>query len=257
MDLEKGSKTINFQHGGKGKMIKAVLFDLDGTLLINDVNLFMKNYFHLLKEEFKKFGDENNLLKSLNLAVEKMLRNKGPKTNYETFWDEFTKLTNLEKTQMEDFFTKFYFEKFPLIKDLSKVKPSPYAKEVIQKSFDLGLKVVIATNAVFPKIAIEERLKWAEILDFPYYLITSMEIMHSCKPNPEYYLEILEKINEKPQNTIMVGNDIEEDLVSSKVGILTFLVKDTSLSDKTLNLTNSDLVGTLKDLIEILPLLAK
>gem|GEM_PF-6186993 len=35
-------------------MIKAVLFDLDGTLLINDLDLFMKNYFSLLREDFKK-----------------------------------------------------------------------------------------------------------------------------------------------------------------------------------------------------------
>lgn len=238
-------------------MIKAILFDLDGTLLINNIELFMYNYFNLLKQEFKKLEDDNNLLQSLNFAVEKMLKNDGSKTNYEIFWNEFIKLSGQNKFKMENFFTKFYTEKFPLLKELSQAKPNPFSREVIQKSFELGLKVVIATNPVFPRIAIEERLKWAEVLDFPYNLITSMEIMHSCKPNLRYYLEILDIINEKPQNVLMVGNDPKEDLVAGSIGIITFLIKDTLYNNLSSEIYKSDFIGDLKDLLEILPLLAK
>lgn len=238
-------------------MIKAILFDLDGTLLINNVEVFMYNYFNLLKEEFERLGYDKNLLQNLNLAVEKMLKNNGPKTNYEVFWDEFTKLSGKNRSEMEDFFTKFYIEKFPLLKELSKAKSNLYAREVIQKSFELGLKVVIATNAVFPRIAIEERLKWANISDFPYTLITSMEVMHSCKPNPRYYTEILDKISEKPQNVLMVGNDPIEDLAAINIGITTFLVKDDIHDSKSYYFYKPDLTGDLKDLLEVLPLLAK
>lgn len=174
-------------------MIKAILFDLDGTLLYSDLELFTKHYFSMLREEFKKIGDADSLFKSLNIAVTKMMQNRGPKSNNEVFWEEFEKLVSIDRNIMEDFFYNFYIEKFPKLKDTVKARPNPYAKEVIEKAFDLGLKVVIATNAVFPLIAIRERLRWAEIDNFNYDLITSMEIMHACKPFPEYYKEILEK----------------------------------------------------------------
>ncbi|ACI20057.1 HAD family hydrolase [Dictyoglomus thermophilum] len=237
-------------------MIKAVLFDLDGTLLINDLDLFMKNYFSLLREDFKKIGDEKELFKNLNIAIEKMLLNKGPKTNYEVFWDEFTKLTGKDRKNMEEFFNNFYSQKFPLLKDLSQARTNFYAKEVIERSFELGLKVVIATNAVFPIIAIEERLRWGELQNYPYDLITSMEKMHSCKPNVEYYKEILEKINVPPERAIMVGNDIKEDLSASKLGILTFLYNHENIFLNNIEY-KPDFIGTLKDFFEILPLLAK
>lgn len=237
-------------------MIKAILFDLDGTLLINDLNLFMKNYFSLLMEEFKKIGDEKELFKHLNLAIEKMLANKGPKTNYDVFWEEFTKLTGKDKKYMEDFFTDFYSKKFPLLKEISQARANFYAKEVIEKSFELELKVVIATNAVFPLMAIEERLKWANLVNYPYDLITSMEVMHSCKPNLEYYQEILEKINTPPERVLMVGNDIKEDLSASKLGILTFLYDPHNNTISNLDY-KPDFIGDLKDLFELLPLLSK
>ncbi|MGB9767602.1 MULTISPECIES: HAD family hydrolase [Dictyoglomus] len=237
-------------------MLKAILFDLDGTLLMNNFDLFMKNYFSLLMEEFKKIGDEKDLFKNLNFAIEKMLANKGPKTNYDVFWEEFTKLTGKDRKYMEDFFMDFYSKKFPLLKELSQARANSYAKEVVEKSFELGLKVVIATNAVFPLIAIKERLKWANLINYPYDLITSMEVMHSCKPNLEYYKEILERINVTPEKTLMVGNDIKEDLSASKLGILTFLY--TPHNNLILNLDHKpDFMGDLKDLFELLPLLSK
>jgi FMN phosphatase YigB (HAD superfamily) len=238
-------------------MIKAILFDLDGTLLYSDLELFTKHYFSMLREEFKKIGNEDSLFRSLNIAVAKMMKNRGPKSNNDVFWEEFEKLVNIDRNIMEDFFNNFYLEKFPKLKDMVKARPNSYAKEVIKKAFDLGLKVVIATNAVFPLIAIKERLRWAEIDNYNYDLITSMEIMHACKPFPEYYKEILEKIGEKPEKTMMVGNDLQEDLSASSLGIITFLTMDGQILNEDKSRYTPDIIGKMEDLLEILPLLSK
>ncbi len=68
-------------------------------------------------------------------------------------------------------------------------KIPPEAREVVQKLFDLGLRVVIATNPIFPKDIMYERLRWAEVEDLPFDLVTSYEDSHYAKPNPPFTTE--------------------------------------------------------------------
>lgn len=236
-------------------MIKSVWFDLDGTLLINDVDIFLKEYFKLiaLKIKEKSLGDPSEIISHLQKAVYYMVENKGPKNNEDAFWDHFGQY--VDKDAFYKFFDEFYRIDFPRLKYLT--KPNPYAKDVVKLAFDLGLKVVIATNAVFPLIAIKERLSWAGVDNFPYFLITSMENMHACKPSIEYYEEILEIVGEEPESCLMVGNDIKEDLIAKKLLINTYLISDDRKVDvKSLEI-KPDFIAPLKDLMEILPLLSK
>ena len=95
--------------------------------------------------------------------------------------------------------------------------------------FELGLKVVIATNAVFPISAIEQRLAWAgvPVTEFDYDLVTSYKNMHSAKPNSTYYTEILAKIDCVPETAVMVGDSWENDIVPAKeAGLYTYWINE-------------------------------
>lgn len=236
-------------------MIKSIWFDLDGTLLFNDMEIFSKEYFRLISEKISCFGNPEFIIPNLQKAVYHMMQNKGPETNEEVFWNKFLSLTNMEREKLRTFFDEFYKKDFPRLKHLT--KPHPYARKVIELSFNLGLKVVIATNAVFPINAIKERLSWAGIDDFPYYLITSMEIMHSCKPHLEYYKEILDIVKEEPENCLMVGNDAQEDISAKKLLINTYLVSDGLVINESKDREVPDFKAPLKELLNILPLLSK
>jgi HAD superfamily hydrolase (TIGR01549 family) len=108
----------------------------------------------------------------------------------------------------------------------SLVRSESYVINMIELLLKRGYDIVVATNPVFPIEAIKERISWAG-LDFKKFkYVTSYEEMHYCKPNIEYYNEILNIIDKKPHECIMVGNDVEEDIIASKLGIKTFLVED-------------------------------
>jgi HAD superfamily hydrolase (TIGR01549 family) len=128
------------------------------------------------------------------------------------FWQEFTQLTGWERAELEPFFQRFYDEDFDRLRPYTAVKPS--AAALMQTAHDLGLNVVIATNPLFPLIAIEKRLAWAGISadEYDYALVTAYENMHSAKPQPEYYREILSVIGSAPEQAIMVGDDWENDI---------------------------------------------
>ena len=116
---------------------------------------------------------------------------------------------------------------------------------------DRGCRVVLATNPLFPAIATESRARWAGLDPADFERITTYENSRFCKPNPAYYREILESIGEVPENCIMVGNDVGEDMVAQTLGMQVFL-----LTDCLINKQNADISayprGNFADLLEFL-----
>ena len=79
---------------------------------------------------------------------------------------------------------------------------------------------------MFPAIATFSRIKWAGLNPEDFELITTYENSHFCKPNPDYYREILGKLSLNGDECLMVGNDVGEDMVAGQVGMQTFLLSD-------------------------------
>jgi HAD superfamily hydrolase (TIGR01549 family) len=208
-------------------MFEAVLFDLDGTLLDIDMEFFLTKYFHEIAQMAVLSGcsDHKRLINQILSSTEVMIRDTNPKTrNEETFMKDFIKHLEADEMQMRDFFDNFYNTGFPRLQQYC--KPFGGVPEMMADIFRTGIKVVIATNSVFPYQAIQTRLNWAGIGEFPYELITCYENMHYCKPNIHYYQEIIENIGIEPSACLMVGNDVSEDMVAGEIGIKTFLVED-------------------------------
>ena len=207
-------------------MFDALLFDLDGTMLNMEIDKFLPLYFKEMVQAAEKHGlPGQELLAKVIASTDVMVNTKNPGvTNEEAFWADFQKNWQYDFQKTYDFFQLFYDQHFPLLK--SHFDSYPIAKDIMNEAFSKGLKVVIATNSIFPLQAITERLNWAGIEHFPYDLITSYEIMHYCKPHPDYFLEIANMLQVKPQRCLMIGNDTGEDLVAGKVGMKTFLVEN-------------------------------
>jgi FMN phosphatase YigB (HAD superfamily) len=91
--------------------------------------------------------------------------------------------------------------------------------------------VAIATNPMFPRIAVEERLAWAgvPVEQFDYALVTTYENMHATKSHLAYYREILEKLGRRSGECLMVGDNWKMDIVpASAVGLQAYWVTEES-----------------------------
>ena len=95
-----------------------------------------------------------------------------------------------------------------------------------------GFKLILATNPIFPAVATESRIKWAGLNKDDFLLYTTYENSHYCKPNPDYYREICEKLSLNPTECLMVGNDAEEDAAAEKLGMKVFLLTDCLINKK-------------------------
>jgi len=212
--------------------IKAVLFDLDGTLLPMDQEVFIGAYFKLLAAKLAPLGYEpEKLIDSVWKGTAAMIKNDGSCKNEDAFWRVFTEIHGETSLKDKSIIDGFYSQEFNQVKGLCGFAKE--AKEVVELVKSLGKRAVLATNPLFPTVATENRMRWAglEPADFEYY--TTYENSCYCKPNPEYYKEILDKTGLKAEECIMVGNDVTEDMVATEaLGMKVFLLTDCLINKK-------------------------
>lgn len=205
-------------------MTKAILFDLDGTLLPMDTDQFVKDYIKVLAPIVAKYIDPETFVKALWKGTHAMIADVDPaKTNEEIFEKAFLFASKADKDVVWPLFDHFYEHTFPQLSHLS--QPTPLAKKVVEEAVDQGYRVAIATNPVFPKSAIEHRIKWAGINHIQFEVVTIYEECYFTKPHVQYYEAICQCLKLQPEECIMVGNDAQEDMSASQIGMKTFLVK--------------------------------
>ena len=206
--------------------MKAIFFDLDGTLLPLDEKLFVDIYFAELSKVFSVYNiDSKKLVETIWTATHEIIKNDGKRTNEEAFWDKFKSIVNIDLSDVKEVLKKFYANEF-----FTKLKKcsteNSLAKVAIELAKKNGRKVVLATNPVFPIDALV-RLKWIglDIDDFDY--VTHYSNSSFSKPNPKYYLDLCKKLNVEPKDCLMIGNDERQDIfAASSAGMNCYLVTD-------------------------------
>jgi FMN phosphatase YigB (HAD superfamily) len=218
-------------------MIKNYLFDLDGTLLFLDEEKFINTYIKHIAYKFHSLGlNSEEMVKRLWAGTKEMVKNDGSMMNEEKFWTTFypesKENQDLLKKQLED----FYRHEFDIVRETTKTTET--AKKIIDHLKKHQKKIFLLTNPIFPKVATYKRLKWAGLDPDDFVFITTYENSMYAKPNPKYYQWILDKFNLKEEETIMVGNDVDEDMIVEDLGVETYLVTD-CLNNK----NNKDMSG--------------
>ena len=77
---------------------------------------------------------------------------------------------------------------------------------------------------MFPSVATESRIRWAGMEPEDFEIFTTYENYHYCKPNLNYYKEIIEQLGVQPEECLMVGNDVGEDMITEELGMKVFLM---------------------------------
>ena len=205
--------------------LTTVLFDLDGTLLPMEQDEFVKYYFGLLAKKISPLGyDPKTLAGNIWAGTAAMVKNDGSCTNEEAFWKKFATIYGEDVRKDEPVFREFYENEFSGAKAACGFNPK--ASETIHALKAKGLRLVLATNPIFPAVATENRIRWAGLTPGDFELYTTYENSCHCKPNPDYYRDILTQIGADPAECLMVGNDAVEDVAAGQLGMKVFLLTD-------------------------------
>lgn len=232
-------------------MIKAVLFDLDGTLLPMNEEVFTKTYFGLLCKKLIPFGyEKDKLISTVWAGTKAMVKNQGEKTNFDVFWKVFGETFGEEKLEDRKKFDDFYLNEFKQTKEVC--GENNLAKEIVLFARSKGLKTILASNPLFPRDGMITRMGFVDLNEKDFDYISSYENSHYSKPNPKYYLEILEANGLLASEVIMFGNsEIEDGEAASSAGIKTYIVdsgSQTSSKFETIKVEN--IINTIKENIK-------
>lgn len=211
--------------------MKAVLFDLDGTLLPMDQDQFTGAYFKGIAAHLAPYGyDPKQLIDGIWTGTMAMIKNPGEQTNEVVFWQTFASLFGEHVREDEPRFAEFYRTGFQKVRGVCGFDVR--AAEIVRWLKARGVRVALATNPIFPSIATESRIRWAGLEPEDFELYTTYENINSCKPNPAYYREILTRMGLKAEDCVMVGNDVGDDMVAKNLGMEVFLLTDCLINRK-------------------------
>lgn len=217
--------------------ITTIMFDLDGTLLPMDQDLFIKTYFGFLAKKVAPLGyDPEAFVNTIWAGTKAMIKNTGERRNEEVFWEVFANNLGRPSRETLETFDEFYEKDFPKARSVCSFEPR--AAETVKQLKEKGYRLVLATNPVFPLAATKHRIGWAglSLEDFEWY--TTYENACHCKPNPDYYRDLLEKLSVTPEECLMVGNDADEDMAAATLNMKVFL-----LTNCLINKRNRDISG--------------
>lgn len=205
--------------------IKAIFFDLDGTLLPMDQEVFVNAYLGGLAKLLAPRGYEPKAVAAaLWKGTKDMMKNDGTLRNDRVFWNSFSEILGEDIRKEESLLDEFYAGDFQLVKNVCGY--TDRSKRLVDSLKARGFTVVLATSPLFPNVATESRIRWAGLEPGDFAYVTTYENSFYCKPNPTYYTDLCEKMGLDPEEVLMVGNDVGDDMVAETVGMKVFLLTD-------------------------------
>ncbi|MGN0302002.1 MAG: HAD family hydrolase [Anaerotardibacter sp.] len=251
---------------------KAVFFDLDGTLLPMDMDLFLKQYFGLIGQfaakqglDAKKFmdallagtgamtqgypaaGDDNILTEGAAQSNSNEGAAQEAVVNSARFWSVFSSFMGMSEEEAEPLFMEFYTHDFCQLGQA--VEANPLAGKIVETLKEKGYTLYLTTMPLFPEVAVVERLSWAQVDAAAFDRITTFDNSTSTKPFIEYYQENIDHSGFKPEEILMVGNNTREDLACLETGMDAYLITDWILNPNDFNV-NQVKHGTMEEFYE-------
>ena len=236
-------------------MPKNLLFDLDNTLIGNPMSTFLPAYFKALAQYTEQLAGGGQFIAGLLTATRSARKGSQTGQTIEAMiWKHLEGEVGIDRVSAETILNNFYTDIFPTLEPIT--TRYPIVRKLIKHCFQVGYRVVIATNPLYPQAAIEERLRWAGIpvSEFDYALITHYGNMHAAKPSTNYYEQILSMLGAKGEECMMVGDDWDNDIVpAAELGMQTFWVPgDERIGSEHVFLTTG--YGSLGELLQQLQL---
>lgn len=208
------------------KNYKAILIDLDGTLLGSKGRLltwsFLFFFYLAFRKERLSLFQTFSFLKSLRRAIEKA---GGGETNFDRAIAVGREYLSGTRQEVEEKMSRKMLWVFKKVRFC--FYPFKNSSEVNALLNELSeYRLILATNPAWPKECVYERISWSGIDVTHFDMITTSDQMHFSKPNIEYYEELLEKLEMPAEQVLMIGDSPVKDGVCTKAGIAFFQVQE-------------------------------
>jgi HAD superfamily hydrolase (TIGR01509 family) len=199
-------------------VIRAVLFDVDGTLMDN-------NLLHIQawKEAFRPYRafDDAELLRYVGMGSDTYIQSLAP---------------DLDRATRE----AIRNHKREIYKEIgTKAAPFPGAKAVLDATHQRGLSIALASSA--NRVEIERYVAMMGIAPLIAAITTASDVTRT-KPDPDLFIASLEKLGLAPREAFVVGDTPYDVQAASRAGLPTIGVLSGGLAQATLEAAGAFMV---------------
>ncbi len=219
-------------------MIKAVVFDLDGTLVHFDID------YRALKEEVLR------ALARLGVPVSSLSPD-------DTLTDMLSRVEAYAEAtgRGEEFMRKVWNEAIRVIErfeasSADRIRPVPGAADVLMALKGKGMKIgLITLNSSAVAVNTLKRLGIDRLLD----AMVARDFVREAKPNPDHLMKVLEELGVKPEETVVVGDTVLDIRCGKKLGAVAIGITTGRSSRDELERAGADfIISSLSELIPII-----
>ena len=209
-------------------MIKAVLFDLDGTLL--DTNrLILESFKHTYKKHLNIDVDDKEIIQYFGEPLG-------------------TTLGRYSKEKLEDMLKTYRKFNFDNHDEMTTIMSG--VEETLKQLNELGIKCAVVTSK--REVMARKGLKLFNIEKY-FETIVTPEMTKSHKPDPDPIYKACENLSISPKDTIMVGDSSFDILCGKNAGSKTCIVNYTLLDKNEINKYKPDYnIDQISDLLDII-----
>lgn len=212
-------------------VIRAVLFDLDDTLLDINLTAFVARWASGKARILAKVSGIPYPIVMERLARSYMRVNDQTRddqlTNEQLLNETFFSLTSipLDDPAIADAIGFYECECLePLKGGIVMAAPQRGARQTVEKALSMGLTVALATNPTLTMDVDRVRMRWAGVDDIDFALVSHIANSTRTKPCARYYQEFAAQLGLAPQECLMVGNDAARDFPRPDIGMSTAYV---------------------------------
>lgn len=178
------------------KMIRTVLFDLDGTII--DTNeLIIETFLHVLRDKTPSPFTREHIIPSMGLTLEEQIR-------IFTGQDQVDELVAA-------------YREYNVTRHDELVREFPYVKEVMANLHASGIQLGVVTTKM--RATTERALRMFGLIDYLSTIVTVQDVDHP-KPHPEPVLRAVKALQANPAETIMVGDSPADILSANAAGVI-------------------------------------
>jgi FMN phosphatase YigB (HAD superfamily) len=207
-----------------------LLLDLDDTLIDTNMDAFIPAYFQALGQHMAGRVAPEVMLRALISGMNVMNESEDPTQTLEQVFDSrFYPKLGIAKQDLIGVLDEFYDSVFPALATHTRQRAE--AAALVEWALSRGFRVAVATDPLFPRKATYHRVRWAGIDPGSVELISSFENFHFSKTHPAYYAEVLGRLGWPEGPILMVGNDVNRDLIPAhRLGLATYWIDGESAS---------------------------
>jgi HAD superfamily hydrolase (TIGR01549 family) len=199
-------------------MIQAVIFDLDGTLVDS-------NELHVASwdRSFRHFGKR--------FSLEALRRQIGKGSDQ--YLPEFLNEEEMKRfgEELDEYRSELFTKEY-----LARVKPFPKVRELFERIKGNGKRIALATSSKKSESKIYKKLlRIEDLVDAE----TNADDAEKSKPCPDIFVVALQKLNDPPDNVIVVGDTPYDVEAAKKIGLKTIGLLCGGASERTLRETGA------------------